>query len=455
MTTTNNNIIHVPNFTFVETAAFDHNINQDLLARLIKFGCTASDFEVIKMKGHYGLKQTAPNRKEVPCTSPRADINAFHLSKTLEHKFQNGKKAGDCQRGHDDPYSLELANKVIANEFDYDFTPYIAVDKRLTFTNDAGELCMLYPVNDRANEAVEEFLQVIDGQHRLAALFDRYNVRKYVFNNDKDAEIVVTAKFFIGDFDNDEYRDYLSQVFLDKNATQKPMDKTHLMMLRYQLRILKKDVCELIDALIRMNNDENSPLFNKIWFGTGDKKAKENKGKFNAETLVKNNETLIKDLRNEHYSTVEKRYAMIVRNVNAWAETSRKYATQLRANPLYSPTRGVKGGKIAWVLGQTAHAIAGMHAGNVQATEENFIKYWCGALRLVSGVNVTNTDRAKEVWVTDLARAKGDTAQYIVNPATKEVMRYEGVCDRFGGGSNIRASMVRDARYVCFKLFNS
>jgi hypothetical protein len=106
-------------------------------------------------------------------------------------------------------------------------------------------------------------------------------------------------------------------------------------------------------------------------------------------------------------------------------------------------------------LGKTAQAIEGMHAGNVHATEENFIKYWCGVLRLVSGIDVTNTDRAKEVLVTDLARAKGDTDQYIVNPATKEVMRYEGVCDRFGGGSNIRASMVRDARYVCFKLFNS
>ncbi len=201
---------------------------------------------VLRQKGRelYCFGMNSAVLKRISYVAPRGDESPEEVQRMLSQR--RAKEIGQYIRTEN---ALLPGSIVVSLTDDVSIQPTGRPDVRVVnFPDDEGY-----------------FAYIIDGQHRLAG-FDH--------SGGLALDLPVVAI-------NDADINLRGKIFADINSKQERVSDVHLLSLYYQIRDLAQDETSVVDVVIRLNNDSDSPLQGKIKMMTHER------GKWTKNTAMK------------------------------------------------------------------------------------------------------------------------------------------------------------------------
>lgn len=195
------------------------------------------DAIVLRQKGHelYCFGMNSARLREICYVTPRSEEDPTEVQRILDPK-----------RARDIGEYIKQANSLLPNALVVSLTDSVKV---LPSGNDDVRV-LSFP------ERQGRFGYILDGQHRLEG---------FKYTDGIEFDLPVIALHNISD-------DLRGKIFADINSKQVRVTDVQLLSLYYQIRQLKPDATQVMDVVIRLNADKDSPLKSRIKMMDTDKR---------------------------------------------------------------------------------------------------------------------------------------------------------------------------------------
>lgn len=184
---------------------------------------------VLKQQGQklFCFGMNSAEMKRISYVTPRSADDPEEVQRIVNVK--RAKEIGEY---------IKKANSLLPNSIVVSFTSEVSVRDSGT----AGVVVLEFPQNEG------KYAYILDGQHRLEGF-------KHSDGIEYDLPVVAIHNA------DDSLR---GKIFADINSKQKAVSDTHLLSLYYQIKEMSADETPVMDVIVALNEDANSPVHNRI-----------------------------------------------------------------------------------------------------------------------------------------------------------------------------------------------
>lgn len=350
-------------------------------------------------------------------------VDMFELARPAEVKYELEGKLADEQRLLDNKHIDEIAQDIIDGNVMGFWFPIIGFDETVKIQHDDdGRAYIEIPDDEEELKEFSKHIHFIDGQHRVwaftkkevRAALDSFFVCACILINPTKAEMI--------------------KAFIELNGKGKTMDKNLLLDFNAKIGALEKDVQEAYDLLSMLDNDKESPLYQRVDWGNRGKK----RGNYKAKTLVeltvgstkKKRETdgFIVKMNKLGYNSIEAKYKILLNHLKQ-ALTIENTADSTLGDP---KVRKLNNQQMAYILRMCAESVELIKAEGYQQVTSN---------RLAAAYKYIVKESLGQDHIYD-----SDYCPMRVIEGKDKIS--EETYNRWGGRANVNKAFTHDFRWV-------